>query len=167
MSALPPKADIVKRSRHVADRLANVQAATAAIAHELRQPLTGIATRGAAGVNWLKRMPPELNKAREYFQSMVDASLHADKIIAAIRDLYKQTPVEHAIVQINDVVREVLELVEDELRLEAIVTTAEYQENLPKIHASHTQIQQVILNLVKNAIEAMRLVALDKRRLLW
>jgi nitrogen-specific signal transduction histidine kinase len=112
-------------------------------------------------------MPPELNKAREYFQSMVDASLHADKIIAAIRDLYKQTPVEHAIVQINDVVREVLELVEDELRLEAIVTTAEYQENLPKIHASRTQIQQVILNLVKNAIEAMRLVALDKRRLLW
>jgi signal transduction histidine kinase len=154
---------LVRRER--ADRLANVQAATAAIAHELRQPLTGIATRGAAGVNWLKRMPPELNKARECFQSMVDASLHADKIIAAIRDLYKQTPVEHAIVQINDVVREVLELVEDELRLEAIVTTAEYQENLPKIHASHTQIQQVILNLVKNAIEAMRLVAPDKRRL--
>jgi signal transduction histidine kinase len=106
---------LVRRER--ADRLANVQAATAAIAHELRQPLTGIATRGAAGVNWLKRMPPELNKARECFQSMVDASLHADKIIAAIRDLYKQTPVEHAIVQINDVVREVLELVEDELRL--------------------------------------------------
>jgi signal transduction histidine kinase len=154
---------LVRRER--TDRLANVQAATAAIAHELRQPLTGIATRGAAGVNWLKRMPPELNKARECFQSMVDASLHADKIIAAIRDLYKQTPVEHAIIQINDVVREVLELVEDELRLEAIVTTAECQENLPKIHASHTQIQQVILNLVKNAIEAMRLVAPDKRRL--
>jgi signal transduction histidine kinase len=110
-------------------------------------------------------MPPELDKASECFQSMVDASLHANKIIAAIRDLYRQTPAEHAIVQINDVVREVLELVEDELRLEAIVTTVEYQENLPEILASHTQIQRVILNLVKNAIEAMRLVAPDKRRL--
>jgi signal transduction histidine kinase len=154
---------LLRRER--ADRLANVQAATAAMAHELRQPLTGIATRGAAGVNWLKRTPPELNKARECFQSMIDASLHANKIIAAIRELYKKAPTEHSMIQINDVVREVLELVQDELRVDGVIATAEYQENIPEIHASHTQIQQVILNLVENAIEAMRLVATDKRRL--
>ena len=68
-------------------------------------------------------------------------------------------------VQINDVVREVLELVQDELRVDGIIATAEYDKNIPEIEASHTQIQQVILNLIKNAIEAMRLVTPDKRRL--
>jgi signal transduction histidine kinase len=154
---------LLRRER--ADRLANVQAATAAMAHELRQPLTGIATRGAAGVNWLKRTPPELSKARDCFQSMIDASLHANDIIAAIRDLYKKAPTEHTMIQINDVVREVLESVQDELRVDGVIAAAEYQENIPEIHASHTQIQQVIFNLVENAIEAMRSVAPDKRRL--
>ena len=154
---------LLRRER--ADRLANVQAATAAMAHELRQPLTGIVTRGAAGVNWLKRTPPDVNKARECFQSIIDASLHSNEIIAAIRELYKKTPTEHTMVQINDVVGEVLELVQDELRVDGVIATAEYQENIPEIHASLTQIQQVILNLVKNAIEAMHLVAPDKRQL--
>ena len=154
---------LLRRER--ADRFANVQSATAAMAHELRQPLTGIATRGAAGVNWLKRTPPEVNKARECFQSMIDASLHANDIIAAIRDLYKKAPTEHTMIQINDVVREVLESVQDELRVDGVIATVEYHENIPEIHASHTQMQQVILNLIENAIEAMRLVALDNRRL--
>ena len=154
---------LLRRAR--ADRLANVQAATAAMAHELRQPLTGIATRGAAGVNWLKRTPPELNKATECFQSMIEASLRADEIIAAIRQLFKQTPIQSSAVQINDVVREVLALVQDDLRVEAVIATAECEENLPEIRGSHTQIQQVILNLVQNAVEAMRSVPPDKRRL--
>ena len=154
---------LLRRER--ADRLANVQTATAAMAHELRQPLTGIATKGAAGVNWLKRTPPELDRARECFQSMVDASLHANEIIAAIRDLYKSKRTQHTMLQINDVVREVLALVQDELRANGVIASAEYDENLPKIPASNTQIQQVILNLVENSIEAMRLVAPDKRRL--
>src|SRR6516225_9404721 len=152
---------LLRRER--ADRLANVQAATAAMAHELRQPLTGIATRGSAGMNWLKRTPPELEKARECFQSVIDASLRANEVIAAIRELYRKRPTEHTMVQINDVVHEVLALVQDDFRTEAVIATAEYQENLPQIHASHTQIQQVILNLVKNAVEAMRSVPPDKR----
>ena len=96
---------------------------------------------------------------------MIDASLHANQIIAAIRELYKKTPTEHLMVQINDVVREVLESVQDELRVDGVIATTEYQENIPEIHASYTQIQQVILNLVENAIEAMRSVAPEKRRL--
>ena len=154
---------LLRRER--ADRLANVQAATGAMAHELRQPLTGIVTRGAAGLNWLKGTPPELNKARECFQSVIEASHRADEIIAAIRGLFRKTPTEHTTVQINDVVREVLKLVQDDLRVEAVIATAECEENLPEIYASHTQIQQVILNLVKNAVEAMRSVPPDKRRL--
>jgi signal transduction histidine kinase len=154
---------LLRRER--AERLANAQAATAGMAHELRQPLTAIATQGAAGMNWLKRTPPELNKARDCFQAVIDASLHANELIVAIRDLFKKTPTERAIVQINDVVREVLVLVQNDLQVEEVIATAEYHENLPQIHASRTQIQQVILNLIKNAIEAMRSAAPDKRGL--
>jgi C4-dicarboxylate-specific signal transduction histidine kinase len=67
--------------------------------------------------------------------------------------------------QINDVVREVLDLVQDQIRVERITATVESEQNLPEIYAAHTQIQQVIFNLVKNAIEAMRSVSPDRRRL--
>jgi C4-dicarboxylate-specific signal transduction histidine kinase len=116
-------------------------------------------------MNWLKRTPPDLNSARECFDWIIDASHRSDKIIVAIRGLFRKTPIQFTAVQINDVVREVLVLIEDDLRVEAVTATAEYEENLPKIHAAHTQVQQVILNLVKNAIEAMRSVAPGKRRL--
>jgi signal transduction histidine kinase len=154
---------LLRRER--ADRLAGVEAATAAMAHELRQPLTAIAIRGAEGINWLKRTPPDLNSARECFDWIIDASHRSDKIIAAIRGLFRKRPIQFTAVQINDVVREVLALIEDDLQVQAVVATAEYGENLPEIHAAATQIQQVILNLVKNGIEAMRSVAPGKRRL--
>jgi signal transduction histidine kinase len=154
---------LVRRER--TDRLVSVEAATAAMAHELRQPLTAIATKGTAGLNWLKRTPPELNRVSECLVSMVDATHRANEIIAAIRGLFKDAPTQRAMIQINDVCSEVLNLVQDDLRVEAITATAEYQENFPQIHAAHAQIQQVILNLVKNAIEAMRSGSSDNRRL--
>jgi hypothetical protein len=129
------------------------------------QSLTAIAIRGAEGINWLKRTPPDLNSARECFDWIIDASHRSDKIIAAIRGLFRKRPIQFTAVQINDVVREVLALIEDDLQVQAVVATAEYGENLPEIHAAATQIQQVILNLVKNGIEAMRSVAPGKRRL--
>jgi signal transduction histidine kinase len=154
---------LLRRER--ADRLVSVEAATAAMAHELRQPLTAIATRGTAGLNWLKQTPPELNRASECLGSIVDATHRANEIIAAIRGLFRDAPTQRAMIQINDICSEVLNLVQDDLRVEAITATAEYQENLPPIHAAHAQIQQVILNLVKNAIEAMRSGSSGDRRL--
>jgi signal transduction histidine kinase len=154
---------LLRRER--ADRLVSVEAATAAMAHELRQPLTAIATRGTAGLNWLKRTPPELNRVSECLGSIVDTTHRANEIIAAIRGLFKDTPTQRAMIQINDICSEVLNLVQDDLRVGAITATAEYQENLPQIHANPTQLQQVILNLVKNAIEAMHSGSSGNRRL--
>ncbi|MGB6288146.1 MAG: MASE4 domain-containing protein, partial [Xanthobacteraceae bacterium] len=154
---------LLRRER--VDRHVSVEAATAAMAHEVRQPLTAIATRGTAGLNWLKQTPPELNRASECLVSIVDATYRANEIISAIRGLFKDAPTQHAMIQINDICSEVLNLVQDDLRAEAITATAEYQENLPQIHAAHTQIQQVILNLVKNATEAMRSGSSGNRRL--
>jgi signal transduction histidine kinase len=154
---------LLRRER--ADRQVSVEAATAAMAHELRQPLTAIAAKGTAGLNWLKRTPPELNRASECLISIVDATYRANEIIAAIRGLFKDTPTQRAVIQMNDICSEVLNLVQDELRVGAITATAEYQENIPPIHANHTQVQQVILNLVKNAIEAMRSGSSGNKRL--
>ena len=69
---------------------------------------------------------------------MVDASLHANEIIAAICDLYKSKRTQYTMLQINDVVREVLALFQDELRANGVIASAEYDENLPKIPASNT-----------------------------
>jgi signal transduction histidine kinase len=154
---------LVRRER--ADRFIGAAAATAAIAHEIRQPLTAIATRGAAGLNWLKQIPPNVGRASECFDSVVEASHRAEHVVFSVRGLFEKTPAQHTLVQINDIIREVLDLVQDDVRAETIAVTAEYHDNLPKIHAAHTQIQQVILNLIENAIDAMRFVPPGKRRL--
>ncbi len=96
---------------------------------------------------------------------MVDAGRRAEEVIAGIRGLFKETPTERAMIQINDVIRQVLDLVQDDLRVGDVASTVEYQENLPEIQAAHTQIQQVILNLIKNAIEALRSGSTGNRRL--
>jgi len=155
----------ILQRRERENRLMSVDAATAAIAHELRQPLTAIATRGTAGLNWLKQTPPELKRASDCLVSMVDATHRANEIIAAIRGLFKDTSAQRAMIQMNDICSEVLNLVQDDLRVGAITATAEYQENIPQIPADHIQVQQVILNLVKNAIEAMRSGSTGNRRL--
>jgi signal transduction histidine kinase len=154
---------LLRRER--ADRLTGADAATAAIAHELRQPLAAIATRGAAGLNWLKRMPPELNRVRDCLDAVIEACHRAEKTVASVRGLFKKSVAQHTTFQINDVVREVLDLVQDDLRAGGITAAVEYQGNLPEIHAAHAQIQQLILNLVKNAIEATRSEPPGKRRL--
>jgi signal transduction histidine kinase len=154
---------LLRRER--ADRLGSVGAATAAMAHELRQPLTAIATRGAAGLNWLKRTPPELKKVGDCLESMLYASHRAEEVIAGIRGLFKERPNERTMIQINNVIHDVLALCRDDLKLGGITATAEYQEGLPEIFASHAQIQQVILNLVKNAIEALCCGPTGNRRL--
>ena len=141
--------------RERANRLMNVQAATAAMAHELRQPLSAIISYGAAGLKWLKGAPPNLEEVGACLNSTVRASHRAEEIIAGIRELYKQTPGQRTMFQVNDITREALRLVEHDLQVGDISVITEFQENLPQIHANGTQIQEVILNLVKNAIDAM------------
>jgi signal transduction histidine kinase len=154
---------LLRRER--ADRLSGADAATAAMAHELRQPLAAIATQGAAGLNWLKKIPPELNRVRTCLESVINASYRAEKTVASVRGLFKKTGAQRTKVQVNDVVQEVLDLLQDDLRAGGITAAAEYQDNLPEIHAARTQIEQLILNLVKNGIEAVRSAPPENRRL--
>lgn len=156
---------ILSLRRERTGRLATVEAATAAIAHEIRQPLTGIASLGSAGLRWLNRNPADFEKARLCFTSILDAVQRAEEIITSVRGLFKRTPNHRTMVQLNDVSRLVMKLVRHDLLSSGIAVTTDYQENLPLIHGDHTQLQQVILNLVKNAIDAMHDRPLGERRL--
>jgi signal transduction histidine kinase len=154
---------LLRRER--ANRLMSVDAATAAMAHEVRQPLTGISTRGSAALNWLNKTPPDLEKVRTCIEAMIEAGRRGDKVISSIRGLMKKTTDERTAIRINDVTRQVLNLSGHDLQVQGVAVTTQYQDDLPQIHGDRTLLQLVLLNLVRNAIEAMALVEPRARRL--
>lgn len=157
---------LLRRER--AERLASVEAATSAMAHEIRQPLSGIANMGAAGLNWLKRTPANVERAGACISAMIEASHRADEIISGIGGLFRRAPNERTMVQLNDVCREVMRWVQHDILANGISVRVRCNEDLPRIRADHTQLQQVILNLVRNAIDAMNCRPPGERRLrLW
>jgi signal transduction histidine kinase len=156
---------IVLLQREAADRLLSVEAATAAMAHEVRQPLTAIAANSKAGLNWLKRTPPDLDEVRGCLDSIAASSHRTDEVIASIRGLYRKTINQRTMIDINNVVRQALSLVDHDLRINQILVETKCQENLPHINADDTQLQQVILNLIRNAIDAMASAPASKRDL--
>jgi signal transduction histidine kinase len=148
------------------DRLVTVQAATGALAHEIRQPLAAITANGEAGLRWMKRRPPRLKDVTDCLDSIVDASHRANEVITSVRRLFDTNPTNRrTTLQVNDMVREALGLLEHDLQDNGISLTTEFPDNLPEICVDHTQIQQIIFNLIKNAIEAMRSCAPEKRSL--
>jgi signal transduction histidine kinase len=156
---------IVQLRRERRSRMMSVEAATASIAHEVRQPITAIASRAGAGLRWLKRTPPNLEEVRASLESIVVANRRTDEIISSVRGIYKKTPNERTMIDINSAIRQVLGLVEDDLQVAQISVATDYQEDLPLINANGIQLQEVILNLVKNAMDAMASVSPSKRRL--
>jgi signal transduction histidine kinase len=150
---------LLRRER--ANRLMSVEAATAAMAHEINQPLSGITLRGGAALNWLKRTPPDVAKARECIEGMVHASHRAGEVISSVRGLISKTSSERTTLHINDIARQVMALVDADLQVNEVAVATGYRDDLPQITGSRTLLQQVLLNLVRNAIEAM--VSVDRR----
>jgi signal transduction histidine kinase len=146
---------IVLLRRERTNRLMSLDAATATMAHELRQPLTAIAARGESALNWLKKTPPEMEEVRTSIVSMVDGAHRADHIISSVREVFKKQGVRRTKLHLHDVAQQVLGLVGHDLQLNNVSVATEFQDALPEIHADGTQLQQVILNLVRNAIDAM------------
>jgi signal transduction histidine kinase len=154
---------LLRRER--ADRLMSLEAATTAMAHELKQPLAAMRSFGSAARNWLKKTPPNVEEANTAVTSVIDTVDRADHVISSMRELFKKTSNRHTMVQLNDVVRQLLILVQRDLLANGISLTTEYEPNLPQVQADPTQLQQVLLNLVKNAIDAMDGVPRGERRL--
>ena len=153
---------LLRRER--ANRLMSLDAATGAIAHEIAQPLAAIATRGSTILNWLKRTPPNLDEVRTSAIAVVEASRRADEIVASVRALFRKTDDRRNLIHLDDVAREVLGLLKHDLQANQVAIATEYDGSLPPVRADHVQLQQIVLNLVKNAIEAMSAVPSGSRR---
>ena len=153
---------LLRRER--ANRLMSLDAATGAIAHEIAQPLAAIATRGSTILNWLKRTPPNLDEVRTSAIAVVEASRRADEIVSGIRALFRRTDDRRNLIHLEDVAREVLGLLQHDLESNQVTVATEYLVNMPPVRADHVQLQQIVLNLVKNAIDAMSSVPSGSRR---
>jgi signal transduction histidine kinase len=142
-----------------------VEAVTGAIAHELRTPLGAIALNASTALSQLRSNPPELEEMDDILCDIEAESHRAGAIISSIRELSKKTADRKVLMRVEDVVRLVLRLLQHDLQMSEVSVATEFQDNLPDVHLDATQLQQVLLNLIKNAIDAMSSVAPEVRRL--
>jgi signal transduction histidine kinase len=156
---------LAMQRRERANRLVSIDAATAAIAHEIRSPLGSITLNASTALQVLVEQPPRLDEMNAILEDIENASLRVDETITSVRGLFKDATDQPATINIEDIARQVLRLLQHELQLNQIVVVTEFGVEVPLVHADPAQLQQVVLNLVKNAIEAMNSTAPDGRRL--
>jgi signal transduction histidine kinase len=147
------------------NRSAVIGEMSATLAHEINQPLAAIALSGSAGLRWLSKKTPNLDEAMAAFERIVSEGHRASEVVRTVRGMFKRGSLEKKPIAINDVIREILELLRMELERNDIIVRTNLKDPLPQVMADRTQIQQVVLNLVKNAIEAMSTVT-DRPRVL-
>src|SRR5262245_32045795 len=146
-------------------QLTTMGAMAASIAHEINQPLAAIITQGQAGMRWLSRATPNIEEAVASLRRIIESADRASTIINGIRAMFKTDSGEKTDIQINELVLEVLSFADGELHRSGILAQTDLAENLPPVRAHRVQLQQVILNLISNAVEAMCFVS-DRPRLL-
>jgi len=140
---------------HVA-RVSTLGELTAAIAHEINQPLSAVVTRGRACLNWLNREPPNLEEVRSSVAAIIDSGKRAGEVIDRLRAMMKKSPTHRDLLNINDAILAVIPLVSAEAQRNRVLLRTELSDDLPLVLGDLIQLQQVILNLIMNAIEAMR-----------
>ncbi len=134
---------------------------TASIAHEVNQPIAGMVINGNAGLRWLARLKEDsanLDGAREALQRIIRDGKRVGDIIARIRALFRNTEAAKELLDLNETIREVVVLIRNEMDKMRIVLRLELATQLPRVVGDRVQLQQVILNLILNAIEAMSTV---------
>ena len=147
-------------------RQTTMGAMAASIAHEINQPLSALVTNGGIGLRLLAKAGSDRDEVREVFKRIVDDGHRAGQIIASIRSMFGKDQRERFPVTINDLVREVIALVHGEVESQRVAIQVELQQELPPVMADRVQLQQVLINLIMNAIEAMSSVANRERSLL-
>jgi C4-dicarboxylate-specific signal transduction histidine kinase len=138
---------------------------TASIAHEVNQPLAAVVTNGNACLRWLARTEPDLAEARAAVERMIRDGHRASEVIRRIRALAQKTDPQQAWLDLNDIIHEVLALVHSEVLTQRVSLRTELSAALPPVRGDRIQLQQVIMNLVINGIEAMQAVTDQPREL--
>jgi signal transduction histidine kinase len=157
-------ASVLLARRERANRMMSLDVATSAIVHEMRQPLSAIATTGAAGLLLLAKQPPGLDEARDSFKDVVEQAHRADDVLKSIRGLFQNT-VQQRLISVEDVAEQVLRLLLHDLETSRVLVRKDYAPVRLRVMADPVQLQQVVLNLVKNAIDAMDAQPEPTRRL--
>jgi PAS domain S-box-containing protein len=135
-------------------RVAAMGELTASIAHEINQPLSAIVISGSAALHWLAAQPPNLEEAREAMMRAVRNANRASEIIERIRALLQKAPPQMKPLDINEIIRAVLSLAGNELAAGGVTVQTELAADLPAVLGDRVQLQQVMLNLIMNGIEA-------------
>jgi PAS domain S-box-containing protein len=161
--ALREAVDTLQRERD--NKLLNVEAAAASIAHEIRQPLTAISAAGVAAMQFLEMTPPDLDELRAILDQIVGACHNANEVFASISALFKRVDQSRRPVDVNAIAIGVLQSVSAQLRDHRVATETELASDLPSVDGHQGQLRQVVFNLVHNAIEAMATTT-DRARLL-
>jgi signal transduction histidine kinase len=138
---------------------------TASIAHEINQPLGAIVTDGSAGLRWLANATPDLEETRACLTRIVKDGHRASQVIGGIRTMLKKGSDTKEALDINELAGDVLTFVRGEIENERIVVRTEFKENLSQVLVDRVQLQQVVLNLVMNGIDAMATLR-DRARVL-
>lgn len=138
---------------------------TASIAHEVNQPLAAVAASGNACLRWLGAEPANLPKARAAVERIVAETHRASEIIARVRGMAQRQPPTKQWLNVADTVTGILQLLDSELNQQGITLRLHLHEGLPPMLADRIQIQQVLLNLAMNAVDAMRDIDSDRRTL--
>ncbi len=128
---------------------------TASIAHEVNQPLAAIVTNGNATLRWLGGAMPNLSEARQAVERIIKDSYRASEVISRIRTLVKKAPPRNDRVDLNEVIIEVFALAQSEARRNRVHLKRQLKTDLPLVRGDRVQLQQVILNLIVNGLEAM------------
>jgi PAS domain S-box-containing protein len=149
-----------------AARLTTLGELAASIAHEINQPLAGIASNGAAGLNWLNRKKPDLDQARDALSRIVRDSARASDVIRNLRALAKKSGPQLTSLDIDDVIRDVLMLTGGELRRHGVALQIALAAGDRRALGDRVQLQQVLLNLIMNGIDAMSGLAERTRELM-
>jgi len=145
------------------NRLTAMGQLAASITHEFNQPLTAVITTAAAGLRWLEHEPPDVEEARQALGNIIRDGKRASDVIGRIRALIRKEPPRKDDVEINKVILEVISLTRGELMKNGVSVQTQLAEGLPFIQGDRVQLQQVILNLILNAVQAMS-GATDRRR---
>jgi len=148
-----------------ANRLTTMGQLTASIAHEVNQPIASTVTNAQAALRWLDTRPPDLEETRHAIARIVNDGMRAGDVIHRIRAIIQKVPARTDRFDINDAISDVVALTRSELSSNGVSLQTQFAQGLPLIEGDRVQLQQVILNLIVNAIEAMSGVSEREREL--
>jgi PAS domain S-box-containing protein len=153
------KETIIKLERERENKLLNMQAITAAIAHEVRQPLAALVTNANAALRFLGKVPADYDEVRAALNRMISEGHRTSDVFDSIRALFKKTDQGRQAIDLNEIILGVLQSLREELKSRDVEVRPELMSDLPLVTGHKTQLREVIFNLIDNALDAMKTTA--------